>query len=91
MEGSPVSICGEMAGDPGGAVLLMAMGFDILSMNSTALLKVKSVIRSVNYLDAKDLLDSVIKMDDMRAIRKEVDLLLYNSGVDRILRSSRAN
>jgi len=91
LEGKPVSICGEMAGDPGGAVLLMAMGFDILSMNSTALLKVKSVIRSVNYLDAKDLLDSVIKMDDMRAIRKEVDLLLYNSGVDRILRSSLAN
>ena len=91
LESKPVSICGEMAGDPGGAVLLMAMGFDILSMNHTALLKVKSVIRSVNYLDAKDLLDSVMKMDDMRTIRKEVDLMLYNSGVDRVLRSSRTN
>ena len=91
LEGKPVSICGEMAGDPGGAVLLMAMGFDILSMNSSSLLRVKSVIRSVNYLDAKDLLDSVMKMDDMRAIRKEVDLMLYNSGVDRVLRSSRTS
>ncbi|MCH2325022.1 MAG: phosphoenolpyruvate--protein phosphotransferase, partial [Pseudomonadales bacterium] len=40
-EEKPVSICGEMAGDPGAAVLLMAMGFDTLSMNSAALLKVK--------------------------------------------------
>src|SRR5690606_13425405 len=31
-ENKPVSICGEMAGDPGAALLLMAMGFDILSM-----------------------------------------------------------
>ena len=91
LEGKPVSICGEMAGDPGGAVLLMAMGFDILSMNNAALLKVKSVIRSVNYLGAKELLDSVMEMDDMRTIRKEVDLMLYNSGVDKVLRSSRTN
>ena len=87
----PISICGEMAGDPGAAVLLMAMGFDILSMNSAALLKVKSVIRSITYLSARVLLDSVLKMDDMHAVRKEVDLMLYNSGVDRVLRSSRTN
>ena len=37
-EGKPVSICGEMAGDPACAVLLMAMGFDGLSMNATNLL-----------------------------------------------------
>ena len=66
--GKPISICGEMAGDPGAAVLLMAMGFDILSMNSAALLKVKSVIRSITYLSARDLLDSVLKMDDMHAV-----------------------
>ena len=80
-----------MAGDPGAAVLLMAMGFDILSMNSTALLKVKSVIRSITYLSARDLLDSVLEMDDMHGVRKEVDLMLYTFGVDRVLRSSRTN
>jgi hypothetical protein len=47
-EKKPVSMRGEMAGDPGAAVLLMAMGFDILSMNAATLLKVKSVIRSVS-------------------------------------------
>jgi len=90
-EKKPVSICGEMAGDPGAAVLLMAMGFDILSMNSAALLKVKSVIRNVSLDVARDLLDQVMQMEDAQMIRSAVDLTLYNAGVDRLLRSSRTN
>lgn len=90
-ENKPVSICGEMAGDPGAAVLLVAMGFDILSMNASALLKVKSVIRNVTLESAKDLLDRVLQMDDAQSIRSAVDLTLYNAGVDRLLRSSRTN
>lgn len=89
--GKPVSICGEMAGDPGAAVLLLAMGFDILSMNAAALLKVKSVIRSVSLDAAQDLLDQVMQMEDAQMIRSAVDLTLYNAGVDRLLRSSRTN
>ena len=87
----PVSICGEMAGDPGAAVLLLAMGFDTLSMNASALLKVKSVIRSVSLDTARDLLDQVMQMEDAQTIRSAVDLTLYNSGVDRLLRFSRTN
>ena len=87
----PVSICGEMAGDPGAALLLLAMGFDTLSMNASALLKVKSVIRSVSLDTAQDLLDQVMQMEDAQTIRSAVDLTLYNAGVDRLLRSSRTN
>lgn len=90
-EKKPVSICGEMAGDPGAAVLLLAMGFDTLSMNASALLKVKSVIRSVSLDTARDLLDQVMQMEDAQTIRSAVDLTLYNAGVDRLLRSSRTN
>jgi phosphotransferase system enzyme I (PtsP) len=90
-EGKTVSICGEMAGDPGAAVLLVAMGFDILSMNASSLLKVKSVVRSISLDAAQDLLDQVMQMDDAQMIRSAVDLTLYNAGVDRLLRSSRTN
>ena len=90
-EGKPVSICGEMAGDPGAAVLLVAMGFDVLSMNAATLLKVKSVIRSISMDAAQDLLDQVMGLDDAQMIRSAVDLALYNAGVDRLLRSSRTN
>ena len=90
-EGIPVSICGEMAGDPGAAVLLMAMGYDVLSMNATTLLKVKSVIRSMSMEAAQDLLDQAMHLDEAQMIRSAVDLALYNAGVDRLLRSSRTN
>ncbi len=90
-EGKPVSICGEMAGDPGAAVLLMAMGYDVLSMNAASLLKVKSVLRSITLEVAEKLLEDVMAMDDAQMIRSAVDLALYNAGVDRLLRSSRTN
>jgi phosphotransferase system enzyme I (PtsP) len=90
-EGKPASICGEMAGDPGAAVLLMAMGFDVLSMNASTLLKVKSVLRSLTMEVAQDLLEQVMTLDDAEMIRSAVDLALYNAGVDRLLRSSRTN
>ncbi|VAW81694.1 FIG001592: Phosphocarrier protein kinase/phosphorylase, nitrogen regulation associated, partial [hydrothermal vent metagenome] len=44
----PVSVCGEMAGDPAAALLLLGMGVDSLSMSSASLLRVKWVLRSFN-------------------------------------------
>jgi phosphotransferase system enzyme I (PtsP) len=60
-------------------------------MNAGALLKVKSVIRSISLEAAQDLLDQVMHLDDAQSIRTAVDLALYNAGVDRLLRSSRTN
>lgn len=83
-----LSICGEMAGNPGAAVLLMAMGYDVLSMNATSLLKVKSVVRNVTFQQAKELLDKVLAQDDTDSVKALVDIELYNAGVDRLLRTS---
>ncbi len=90
-ENKPVSICGEMAGNPGAAVLLVAMGFDILSMNAAALLRVKSVIRSMTLEAGRELLGKVMQMEDEQLIRNAVDMALYDAGVDRLLRSQRIN
>jgi phosphotransferase system enzyme I (PtsP) len=90
-ENRTVSICGEMAGDPAAALLLIAMGFDILSMNATTLLKVKAVIRSIPLTTAKELLAEVMLLDEAQMVRSAVDMALYNAGIDRLLRSSRNN
>lgn len=89
--GKTVSICGEMAGNPGAALLLMAMGFDILSMNATNLLKVKSVLRNFSISQAKDLLERVLQEDSTEAVKAMIDFELYNAGIDRLLRSSPSN
>ncbi len=47
----PVSLCGEMAGDPRITPLLLGLGLRAFSMNASSVPRVKHVVRSVN-LDA---------------------------------------
>lgn len=89
--GVQLSICGELAGDPAGAVLLMAMGYDALSMNASNLLKVKSVIRGIDMAWARALLDKVLLLDSPYIVRSTLDLALKNAGFNRYLRPSRAS
>jgi phosphotransferase system enzyme I (PtsP) len=84
-EGKPVSICGEMAGDPVGAVLLMAMGYDCLSMNATNLPKVKWMLRQISLSKAKDLLAQVMSIDNPQVIHSTLQLALRNLGLGRII------
>jgi len=84
-----LSICGELAGDPAGAVLLMAMGYQALSMNASNLLKVKSVIRGIDLKWAEDLLGSVLSLDSPFIIQSTLNLALKDAGFGRYLRPSK--
>jgi phosphotransferase system enzyme I (PtsP) len=84
--GISVSICGELAGDPGAAILLMAMGYDVLSMNATNLPKVKSVIRGVTFERAKELLAEVMRMSNGELIREHIARELRETGLTRLIR-----
>lgn len=87
-EHKPVSICGEMAADPGGALLLMAMGYDVLSMNSNNLPKVKSAIRATSLVKANSLLQRVMRMDDAEAIHQYLRRTLKEMGLSNLIRPS---
>ncbi len=50
--GCPVSVCGAMAADPLGALLLMGLGVRELSMEPGALAEVREVIRRSTYEEA---------------------------------------
>jgi len=84
-----LSICGELAGDPAGAVLLLAMGYDALSMNASNLLKVKSVIRGIDMTWAKQLLESVLLLDSPYIIQSSLNLALKEAGFSRFLKPSK--
>lgn len=88
-EGKKVSICGEMAGDPASAILLLAMGFDTLSMNSNRLLRIKAVIRRFSMKQAKQLLDEVLAMDDPVEIRNHMEMALEEAGLGGLMRAGR--
>jgi phosphotransferase system, enzyme I, PtsP len=82
-ETKPVGICGELAGTPAGAVLCLAMGYDVLSMNAPNLPKVKWVIRNVSRLQARRMLAQVLKMNCADEIRQFMREQLTRIGLGR--------
>lgn len=81
-----VSICGEIAADPGGALLLMAMGYDVLSVNANNLPKIKYAIRNVSFARARQLLLSVRALHDAEEIHQELRQSLKAFGLTRLTR-----
>jgi phosphotransferase system enzyme I (PtsP) len=88
-ENTPVSVCGEMAGDPVGAVLLMALGFRVLSMSATNLLKVKAILRQVSLTEAETLLEDVMMMPDAQAVLKHMEEALKKPEVAGLFRRAK--
>jgi phosphotransferase system, enzyme I, PtsP len=84
-EGKPVGICGELAGEPMAAVLLLAMGFDVLSMNATSLPRVKKALRNVKLSEAEKVFEEVLTMEDSAAVHKRLDQFLTEHGMDRFI------
>jgi phosphotransferase system, enzyme I, PtsP len=55
----PLSMCGEMAGNPIEAMVLIALGFRTLSMAGTAIGPIKTMIRSLDAAAVKDYVDEI--------------------------------
>jgi len=60
----PLSICGELANEATGALLLMAMGYENLSMSAHSLAKVKWAIRHVKFQELKSILAEVLSLSN---------------------------
>ena len=60
--GIRVSMCGEMAGDPMYSAVLLGLGLDELSMNSSAIPAVKSVLRAAHLHDARELAKAALEL-----------------------------
>ncbi len=84
--GIEVSICGEMASDPVAVILLVAMGFDTLSMNSSSLPRVKWVIRNISLAKARKILSDVLEMEHASDIRQHLYEALEQEGLGGLIR-----
>jgi phosphotransferase system enzyme I (PtsP) len=83
----PVTVCGELAGEPGGVVLLLAMGYRKLSMNNHNLLKVKWVIRNIHRGSSEQLLAKVLTLNNPQDVREEINLYLESVGLGGLVRA----
>jgi phosphotransferase system enzyme I (PtsP) len=68
----PVSICGELAGDPIGALLLIGLGYRTLSMNTANVAKIKYVLRQCEANELTLLAEQSLKQPYAKVIYNEV-------------------
>jgi phosphoenolpyruvate-protein phosphotransferase (PTS system enzyme I) len=69
----PVGVCGEMAGDPVFAPLLLGLGVDSLSMSPTWLPAVKYLVRAMKMADAKALAKEALALGSATEIYAKCD------------------
>jgi len=76
---TPVSICGEIAGDPVFAGILLAMGADSLSLTSSLLPEVKYFIRQIKKSDAQALVREIMRINDSAEIVEKLKEFRQNA------------
>jgi len=81
-----VSICGELAGDPRAAPLLVAMGFDQLSMNAGSLSVIKRVLGTFSTAELAALMPSLLSMRSAQEVAATLDAALSQRGLEAFLR-----
>ncbi len=85
----PVSICGELAGNPLATILLIGLGIDSLSMSAGSLLRVKAVVRSISASRARQLLKATLRMEEAQQVRRFMENALDDRGLGGLIRPGR--
>lgn len=68
--GKKVSVCGEMAGEAKAIVAFLSMGIKDLSMVGGSILAARSLIRSLNYKDLKEIKEKLLNCSDSREVKE---------------------
>ena len=65
-----VGMCGEMAGEPGFALLLLGLGLDEFSMSPVVIPELKYIIRNVKFKDAKEFAKKALTLTTVEEVEK---------------------
>jgi len=87
--GIDCSLCGEMAGDPMGALLLTGIGYRTLSMNGRSVARIKYLLRNVELADAIALVERVLCAQNAIDVRHQVAAFLERRGLGGLIRGGR--
>jgi phosphotransferase system enzyme I (PtsP) len=84
--GKGVSVCGDIGGDPCGAVLLVGMGFTWFSVTAHNLPRVKRIIRTMPRTRCEGLLAQALRCNDGAEARALVRADLERAGLGEFVR-----
>ena len=65
-------MCGEAAGDPLFIPVLVGLGLDEFSMNANKILRVRKLIRELNFKDCQKLAEEVLKLSTTEEIKRKL-------------------
>ncbi len=66
--GIDIGMCGEMAGEDLYSLVLIALGFNELSMNSANISRVKRIMRNVTFAEARQILDRLMPLSTAQEV-----------------------
>jgi phosphotransferase system enzyme I (PtsP) len=84
---TPISLCGELASQPAGAILLLAMGFDKISMNGHNVPRIKWVIRHISFEQAQNILDRTLTLTTAKEVHSYLNEQLEVLGLGGFIRA----
>ena len=73
--GIPVSVCGEMAGDPSLTRLFLGMGLRIFSMHPTQVLRVKNRVLKANVAELAPTVRRMLRLEEPAKLREALEKL----------------
>ena len=74
-KGKWVGLCGEMAGDPLAAPLLLGLGLDEFSMAAASIPVVKQTIRQLVYRDCQEIAATALKLPTTKTVMEYLELV----------------
>lgn len=75
------SVCGEMAGNPIEAMVLLGLGYRNLSVNGASYGRIKSMIRSANINEVTDYIENLLK-SPQQTLRPQLIAYAYDHGIE---------
>lgn len=82
----PISVCGEMAGTPIGALLLIGLGFRQLSMSGRSLPRVKYLLRHLDPVVLQPFMQQVLQAETATEIKKLSSEFMERQGLGGLIR-----
>ncbi len=80
-----INVCGELAGEPLGCLLLLSLGYTNLSMNYSEIARIKYMIRHVALDELLIAGQEALKLTDCTKIRALYEKVVERSGLGRVV------
>lgn len=83
--GKRINVCGEIAGDPLGALMLLSLGYTSLSMNYSYIARIKYILRRVSFAQLREVGKQALTLTESSQIKALYDNYANAQGLGRII------